>query len=122
MKGEVETPPNINSGNGVYPIPTPGGPGGIQIEDELPPLPAGKGGAGLAVGGQVESKAYIVPAAANGLSLLDDKGAVIPAPVTGVSQQFNKGDRVSEMTYSLTFKPGEKPGEPAQLVLSGSRT
>jgi hypothetical protein len=25
------------------------------------------------------------------------------------------------MTYSFTFKPGEKQGEPAKLVLSGSR-
>jgi len=120
MKVEVENPPNINNGNGVYPIPTPGGPGGIQIEEAIP-LPAGKGGAGLAVELPVESKAYIVPVAANGLSLLDDKGAVIPAQVTGVSQQFNKGDRVPKMTYSFTFKPGEKQGEPAKLVLNGSR-
>jgi hypothetical protein len=93
----------------------------VPIEEVIP-LPAGKGGAGLAVGVQLESKAYVVPAAANGLSLLDDKGAVIPAQVTGVSQQFNKGDRVPKMTYSFTFKPGEKQGEPAKLVLSGSRT
>jgi hypothetical protein len=121
MKVEVENPPNVNSGYGGYPIPTPGGPGGIQIEEAIP-LPAGKGGAGLALGGQVDSKAYIVPAAPNGLALLDDKGAVIPAQVTGVSQQFNKGDRVPKMTYSFTFKPGEKQGEPAKFVLSGSRT
>jgi hypothetical protein len=121
MKVEVENPPNINSGNGVYPIPTPGGPGGIKILDDLPPLPAGKGGAGLAVEAPVASKAYIVPVAANGLSLVDDKGAAIPAQSTGVSQQFNKGDRVPKVTYDFTFKPGEKQGAPAKLVLSGSR-
>jgi hypothetical protein len=112
MKVEVENPPNVTTGYGFYPVPPPPG---------LPPAGAGKGG-GLALVELVDAKTYIGPTAANGLTLLDDKGAAIPAQNTGVSQELNRGDRVPKTTYSFTFKPGEKQGEASKLVLSGSRT